>query len=115
VCVLWSVSGVSHVVLQVKELGLLATDCPCLGSDVEKIFDVYWQLSHSGTPSIPDNWPANLSTTLNLNHPARLRVNKTDANVYLAVSKLLCVRLINVSRLLVISSRTLSNRQNRGY
>ncbi|XP_065919930.1 5'-3' exonuclease PLD3-like isoform X2 [Dysidea avara] len=71
---------------EVKELGLLVTDCPCLAKDVEKIFDVYWQLSVPGTPSIPDKWPTNVSTTLNLNNPARLRVNKTDANVYLASS-----------------------------
>jgi len=63
---------------------------------VEKIFDVYWQLSHPGAPSIPDNWPTNLSTALNLNHPARLKVNETNADVYLAVSKLFCVISISV-------------------
>ncbi|KAK7471518.1 hypothetical protein BaRGS_00035857 [Batillaria attramentaria] len=32
---------------QVKELGVLVQDCPCLGGDVEKLFDVYWYLGAS--------------------------------------------------------------------
>jgi len=59
---------------------------------VEKIFDVYWQLSHPGA-KIPDKWPTNMSTILNLDHPARLTVNGSDANVYLAVSKYLLLYL----------------------
>ena len=34
--------------LQVKELGVLVTDCPCLAADMAKIFEVYWALGGEG-------------------------------------------------------------------
>ena len=39
---------------QVKELGLLAFDCPILVQDAAKLFEVYWQLSKPGAklPSV---------------------------------------------------------------
>ena len=36
--------------------------------------------------TIPDKWPSNLSTSWNMTNPVKLKVNNTDANVYLAVS-----------------------------
>ena len=29
---------------QVKEIGILALDCPSLAQDISKIFEVYWAL-----------------------------------------------------------------------
>ncbi|CAJ0582454.1 unnamed protein product, partial [Mesorhabditis spiculigera] len=41
---------------QVKELGILGLNCPCIAQDVEKIEDTYWDL---GLPDakIPSSWP----------------------------------------------------------
>ena len=33
---------------QVKEMGVLATDCECLAKDMAKIWDVYWALGGKG-------------------------------------------------------------------
>ena len=42
-------------ILQVKELGILVTDCPCLASDMAKIFEVYWTLGGQGK-TVPERW-----------------------------------------------------------
>lgn len=68
-----------------KELGLLATNCPCLAEDISKIFSVYWQLSKPKAV-VPDTWPPDLSTSWNIDNPVCLKINDTDANVYIAVS-----------------------------
>ena len=39
--------------VQVKELGVLVTDCPCLAGDMAKIFEVYWALGGEGK-SVPE-------------------------------------------------------------
>lgn len=59
---------------QVKELGIVAFNCSCLAEDLGKVFDVYWSL---GTPDavVPDSWPADLNTEINMEHP----VNISDA------------------------------------
>ena len=38
---------------QVKELGVLATDCECMAQDIAKIWQVYWELGGSGK-HVPD-------------------------------------------------------------
>ena len=40
---------------QVKELGVLVTDCPCLAADMAKIFEVYWALGGEGK-SVPERY-----------------------------------------------------------
>ena len=37
---------------QVKEMGVLVTNCPCLAQDMGKIWDVYWALGGTGK-SVP--------------------------------------------------------------
>ncbi|KAG6454295.1 hypothetical protein O3G_MSEX008620 [Manduca sexta] len=60
---------------QVKELGIVAYNCTCLAADLSKVFDVYWSM---GAPdaAVPDTWPAELHTDINLRHP----INISDAN-----------------------------------
>ncbi|CAG9787668.1 unnamed protein product [Diatraea saccharalis] len=60
---------------QVKELGIVAYNCSCLATDLGKIFDVYWSL---GAPDavVPDSWPAELATDINMAHP----INITDSH-----------------------------------
>jgi uncharacterized protein YrrD len=54
----------SAMFFQVKELGLLTTNCSCPANDMSKIFDIYWMLA---TPSsqIPTHWPDSLDTEYN--------------------------------------------------
>ncbi|KAK3702797.1 hypothetical protein RRG08_042780, partial [Elysia crispata] len=70
---------------QVKETGVLIEDCPCLGEDAAKIFEVYWYL---GKPDshIPQHWPANLSTSINMSNPTMINYNGTKGEVYISSS-----------------------------
>ncbi|XP_067413375.1 5'-3' exonuclease PLD3 [Emydura macquarii macquarii] len=68
---------------QVKELGAAVYNCSCLAEDLGKMFEAYWFL---GVPdaSIPSPWPANYSTTFNKETPLEVKLNGTDASVYLS-------------------------------
>uniref|UniRef100_A0A1E1WLW6 PLD phosphodiesterase domain-containing protein n=1 Tax=Pectinophora gossypiella TaxID=13191 RepID=A0A1E1WLW6_PECGO len=70
---------------QVKELGIVAYNCSCLATDLAKIFDVYWSL---GTPdaSVPDSWPAELSTDVNLEHPINISNGQHSYGAYISSS-----------------------------
>lgn len=70
---------------QVKELGAVVQNCPCLVSDMQKIFDVYWILAQNGSV-IPPVWPKDLSTKYNKASPMKIKMNETDTEVYLASS-----------------------------
>jgi len=66
---------------QVKELGVLVTDCPCLANDMDKIWSVYNVLANKD--KIPDTWPDSLSTNINSNSPLKL---SNDLSVFLSSS-----------------------------
>ncbi|XP_073955099.1 5'-3' exonuclease PLD3-like isoform X2 [Choristoneura fumiferana] len=70
---------------QVKELGIVAYNCSCLAADLGKIFDVYWSL---GAPDavVPDSWPANLSTAINMDHPINISDKYHSFGAYLTSS-----------------------------
>ncbi|XP_009321446.1 PREDICTED: phospholipase D3 [Pygoscelis adeliae] len=70
---------------QVKELGAAVYNCSCLAKDLGKIFEAYWALGVPGA-SIPVPWPANYSTTFNMETPLELKLNDTDAAVYFSSS-----------------------------
>ncbi|XP_052740919.1 5'-3' exonuclease PLD3 isoform X3 [Bicyclus anynana] len=55
---------------QVKELGIVAYNCSCLATDLAKIFDVYWSLG--AADALPATWPPELSTDIDMEHPANL-------------------------------------------
>jgi len=65
---------------QVKEVGVLVKDCPCLATDIEKIWSVYWRLGDTDT--LPDSWPQELATRYNAEHPLSL----SELSVYLSSS-----------------------------
>uniref|UniRef100_A0A914RPM1 PLD-like domain-containing protein n=1 Tax=Parascaris equorum TaxID=6256 RepID=A0A914RPM1_PAREQ len=69
---------------QVKELGIAVFNCPCLASDVSKLFDVYWQM---GAPNkeLPSSWPDDLSTSYNSNNPMDVTLNDEHSAVYFSV------------------------------
>ncbi|GBP28445.1 Phospholipase D3 [Eumeta japonica] len=70
---------------QVKELGVVAFNCSCLATDLGKIFDVYWSL---GTPdaSIPSEWPDELSTDINMEHPINMTITEQGYGAYITSS-----------------------------
>ncbi|XP_077578849.1 5'-3' exonuclease PLD3 [Stigmatopora nigra] len=69
---------------QVKELGVLVSNCSCLAEDLGKIFEAYWLLGES--QSIPAPWPSQFSTDFNKEKPLQLTLNNTPSSVYLTSS-----------------------------
>ena len=67
---------------QVKELGVLVTDCPCMAEDMHKIWRVYWDLG--GQENVPDRWPPGYST--NINSEAPMILTEADMSLYLSSS-----------------------------
>lgn len=61
---------------QVKELGVLAQNCPQLTSDLAKIFKAYWYLGSNPDARIPSSWPYDYGTKYNKDQPMWLNVNK---------------------------------------
>ncbi|XP_067680068.1 5'-3' exonuclease PLD3-like isoform X2 [Haliotis asinina] len=53
---------------QVKELGVLVQNCSCLADDMEKIFQVYWQLA-SEDASVPASWSHDFSPAYKMDMP----------------------------------------------
>ncbi|GFR65188.1 phospholipase D3 [Elysia marginata] len=70
---------------QTKETGVLIEDCPCLGEDAAKIFEVYWYLGKPGS-QIPQHWPPSLSTSINISDPTAVNYNNTKGEVYISSS-----------------------------
>jgi len=68
---------------QVKEIGVLAMNCPKLAEDMTKIYEVYWALGGPGK-TIPDKWPAGLETSINAQDP--LNISGEGTSVYLSSS-----------------------------
>ncbi|XP_019533007.3 5'-3' exonuclease PLD3 [Aedes albopictus] len=65
---------------QVKELGVLATNCSCLSKDIAKIFNVYWDM---GVPDsqIPEHWPEAYATKYNANNTLSVVFNNNNFKV----------------------------------
>lgn len=59
---------------QVKELGVLITNCTCLAKDLTKIFNVYWELGRNDS-QIPSKWPDKYTTGINADKPMLVNYN----------------------------------------
>ncbi|XP_066954127.1 5'-3' exonuclease PLD3-like isoform X3 [Macrobrachium rosenbergii] len=70
---------------QVKEVGIVINNCPCLASDMSKIFEVYWQLGEEGSV-IPPSWPRDLQTDFNIDNQMSIALSGTFVNTYLSSS-----------------------------
>ncbi len=68
------------------QVGVLMSNCPCLVSDVQKIFDMYWYLSQPNT-ALPSQWPSEWNTKYNKNNPANVTLSGTKAHAYISVSR----------------------------
>jgi len=60
---------------QVKELGIIVTNCSCMAQDLAKIFDVYWEMGGIVNGSLPKHWPARDKTRINSTSPLEVRFN----------------------------------------
>nr|XP_027233801.1 phospholipase D3-like isoform X1 [Penaeus vannamei] len=70
---------------QVKEVGILITNCSCLAEDMSKIFEVYWQLGKKGA-EIPAVWPRDLQTEFNIENQMSLPLSGAEVKTYLSSS-----------------------------
>ncbi|CAG7835664.1 unnamed protein product [Allacma fusca] len=70
---------------QVKELGVLITNCSCIGKDLGKIFDVYWDLGLNDS-KIPDVWDPSYQTLYGRENPMNISFNSTEYKAYLSSS-----------------------------
>ena len=70
---------------QVKELGLLGTNCECLAQDAQRLFDVYWYLSTPGT-TIPSKWPPQFGALFSMDSPAKLDIGANQGTAFWSVS-----------------------------
>ncbi|XP_078061043.1 5'-3' exonuclease PLD3-like isoform X2 [Mustelus asterias] len=68
---------------QVKELGVVLSNCSCLAQDVERVFGTYWQLGEKGA-TLPRRWPSRFDALSSKERPMRLKLNGIDAEVYIS-------------------------------
>ncbi|XP_072345510.1 5'-3' exonuclease PLD3-like [Scyliorhinus torazame] len=68
---------------QVKELGVVLSNCSCLAQDVATIFGTYWQLGAEGA-TLPRRWPSRYNALSSKQHPLRLKLNGVEAEVYIS-------------------------------
>ncbi|XP_065069919.1 5'-3' exonuclease PLD3-like isoform X1 [Rhopilema esculentum] len=92
---LWIVDG-HHIYLgsanmdwrsytEVKELGIMTYNCPCLCSDMSKIFEAYWVLAQKDA-KIPKVWPQSYNTNINKENPLVITSSNGSSAVYYASS-----------------------------
>lgn len=80
--------------MQVKELGVLLTNCSCLVKDVSKIFNVYWDMGKDDA-RIPPAWPKTYATKFNITNPLTVNFNEEyKMNTYFSVIKLMIYYLV---------------------
>ncbi|XP_075529876.1 5'-3' exonuclease PLD3-like [Dermacentor variabilis] len=68
---------------QVKEVGVLMKNCRRIVNDLDKIFEVYWEMSDEDA-TLPIKWTANLSTSIKSSIPAHLDLNGTSTLTYIS-------------------------------
>ncbi|CAI9730715.1 5' [Octopus vulgaris] len=69
---------------QVKDLGVIISNCKSLAEDMGKIFDTFWYLTK--VDAIPKPWPYVYNTTTNKEKPLNINLNDSNSNVYLSIS-----------------------------
>ncbi|TKR86914.1 hypothetical protein L596_011412 [Steinernema carpocapsae] len=68
---------------EVKELGVVITDCACLASDLSKVFHAYWKLGEPDA-AIPAKWPVNMRTSFNEENLLNISLNSVPSRVYIS-------------------------------
>lgn len=70
---------------EVKEMGIVIRDCPCIAADLYKIFAVYWKLGEEGA-RVPDRWPISYRTPYNALNPMSVTLNRARSDLFLSSS-----------------------------
>ncbi|XP_072407202.1 5'-3' exonuclease PLD3-like isoform X3 [Chiloscyllium punctatum] len=68
---------------QVKELGVVLSNCSCLARDMDRIFGTYWYLGAEGA-ALPRRWPGRYTALSSKEQPLRLKLNGIEADVYVS-------------------------------
>ncbi|CAD5223745.1 unnamed protein product [Bursaphelenchus okinawaensis] len=70
---------------QVKEMGVLVKNCPCLASDLGNIFETYWKV---GIPNakVPEVWSSEYTSKYNSENPISTKISDDNSLVYLTTS-----------------------------
>lgn len=69
---------------QVKELGVVVTDCPLVAEDARKEFEMYWEAADM--TKLPNVWEPKFSTAFGVHNPATVNMNGTEELVFIAAS-----------------------------
>uniref|UniRef100_A0A1I7U6R2 PLD phosphodiesterase domain-containing protein n=1 Tax=Caenorhabditis tropicalis TaxID=1561998 RepID=A0A1I7U6R2_9PELO len=70
---------------EVKEVGIVVEECPCVASDLYKIFAAYWKLGENGSV-IPEKWPISYRTPFNFTNMAKLSMDGKPAEYFISSS-----------------------------
>ncbi|CAI5452199.1 unnamed protein product [Caenorhabditis angaria] len=70
---------------EVKEVGIVVTNCPCVAGDLYKIFAAYWKLGEKDA-RVPDKWPISYRTPFNFSHMGNLPLNDKPAEFFISSS-----------------------------
>ena len=69
---------------EVKELGVVVKECPCVASDLYKIFAAYWKLGENES-SIPEKWPISYRPAFNFSSMAKMELDGEPAEFFISV------------------------------
>ncbi|KAH7730669.1 Protein F09G2.8 a [Aphelenchoides avenae] len=67
---------------EVKELGVVVSNCSCTATDLTKIFTVYWRLGEDS--HIPARWPLSWGTRFNTRNPLRITYDGIDSHTFIS-------------------------------
>ncbi|CAI2353226.1 unnamed protein product [Caenorhabditis sp. 36 PRJEB53466] len=70
---------------EVKEVGVVVKSCPCVASDLYKIFAVYWKLGENSSV-VPEKWPISYRTPFNFTNMAKLSLDGAPAEYFISSS-----------------------------
>ncbi|CAD6191629.1 unnamed protein product [Caenorhabditis auriculariae] len=70
---------------EVKELGMVVENCPCVAADLYRIFAIYWKLGEPDA-KIPEHWPISYRTPYNFSHPSHVKLNGNLSEFFISSS-----------------------------
>ncbi|GAB1601424.1 phospholipase D3-like [Argonauta hians] len=73
---------------QMRDLGIIISNCKFLAEDLGKIFDGYWHLTKVDT--IPQEWSQLYGTKINKDNPLKINFNNSNSDIYLTSSPPFC-------------------------
>ncbi|XP_060117564.1 5'-3' exonuclease PLD4 [Heteronotia binoei] len=74
-----------RAITQVKEVGVVISNCSCLANDLWKTFKTYWDLGGSSA-TVPSPWPRNYSTDINRESPLEVQFKGMTTKAYFSAS-----------------------------